>query len=125
ALISSPKIPVRPKSTAALCMAIKACCRVMGQVTDTRKSAGRRHYTSRFPLYLSNMEADLSKQAKAIRIESHGGPEVLTLTTVEVAEPGKGEVMIRQKAAGLNFIDIYFRTGLYPHALPHGLGFEA
>src|SRR5690606_27092503 len=58
-------------------------------------------------------------------IESHGGPEVLTLTTVEVAEPGKGEVMIRQKAAGLNFIDIYFRTGLYPHALPHGLGFEA
>jgi len=71
------------------------------------------------------MEADLSKQAKAIRIESHGGPEVLKLTTVDVAEPGTGEVMIRQKAAGLNFIDIYFRTGLYPHALPHGLGFEA
>lgn len=67
----------------------------------------------------------MTQQAKAIRIDSHGGPEVLKLTTIEVPAPAAGEVTIRQKAAGLNFIDIYFRTGLYPHPLPHGLGFEA
>src|SRR5690554_4429243 len=71
------------------------------------------------------METELTNQAKAIRIEAHGGPEVLKLATVEVPAPAKGEVTIRQKAVGLNFIDIYFRTGLYPHPLPHGLGFEA
>lgn len=67
----------------------------------------------------------MSNQARAIRIEQHGGPEVLKLVEVEVPAPKAGEVTIRQKAVGLNFIDIYFRTGLYPHALPHGLGFEA
>lgn len=67
----------------------------------------------------------MTNQAKAIRIESHGGPDVLKLVTVDVPAPAQGEVTIRQKAAGLNFIDIYFRTGLYPHPLPHGLGFEA
>jgi NADPH:quinone reductase and related Zn-dependent oxidoreductases len=61
---------------------------------------------------------------KAIRIEQHGGPEVLKLVDVEVPPPGDDEVTIRQHAAGLNFIDIYYRTGLYPHPLPHGLGFE-
>jgi len=71
------------------------------------------------------MEADLTNQAKAVRIDNHGGPEVLKLATVDVPAPAAGEVTIRQKAAGLNFIDIYFRTGLYPHPLPHGLGFEA
>lgn len=64
-------------------------------------------------------------QAKAIRIETHGGPEVLKLVTVEVPAPAQGEVTIRQNAVGLNFIDIYCRTGLYPNPLPHGLGFEA
>ena len=67
----------------------------------------------------------MTNQAQAIRIESHGGPEVLKLVSVEVPAPAPGEVTIRQRAAGLNFIDIYFRTGLYPHPLPHGLGFEA
>lgn len=67
----------------------------------------------------------MTYQAKAIRIDAHGGPEVLKLVSVEVPEPAQGEVTIRQKAVGLNFIDIYFRTGLYPHPLPHGLGFEA
>ncbi|MFA7669074.1 MAG: quinone oxidoreductase [Burkholderiaceae bacterium] len=71
------------------------------------------------------MEAELTNQAKAVRIDSHGGPEVLKLVTIDVPAPAAGEVTIRQKAAGLNFIDIYFRTGLYPHPLPHGLGFEA
>lgn len=67
----------------------------------------------------------MKTQVKAIRIEEHGGPEVLKLVTVDVPAPQDNEVTIRQKAVGLNFIDIYFRTGLYPHPLPHGLGFEA
>lgn len=71
------------------------------------------------------MEAELTNQAKAIRIDAHGGPEVLKLVSVDVPAPAPGEVTIRQKAAGLNFIDIYYRSGLYPHPLPHGLGFEA
>ena len=66
-----------------------------------------------------------SNLVKAIRIEQHGGPEVLKLVEVEVLPPAANEVTIEQHAAGLNFIDIYFRTGLYPHPLPHGLGFEA
>jgi NADPH2:quinone reductase len=61
---------------------------------------------------------------KAIRLEQHGGPEVLKLVEVEVPAPAPGEVTIRQHAVGLNFIDIYYRTGLYPHPLPHGLGAE-
>jgi len=63
--------------------------------------------------------------SKAIRIEQHGGPEVLKLVDVDVPAPGPGEVRIRQHAVGLNFIDIYFRTGLYPTRLPAVLGFEA
>ncbi|MDX3907594.1 MAG: quinone oxidoreductase [Pigmentiphaga sp.] len=63
--------------------------------------------------------------SKAIRIEQYGGPEVLKLVDVEVPPPGPGEVRIRQYAVGLNFIDIYFRTGLYPASLPAVLGFEA
>jgi NADPH2:quinone reductase len=50
----------------------------------------------------------------AIRIHETGGPEVLRWEAVEVPEPGPGEAVIRQTVAGLNFIDVYFRTGLYP-----------
>lgn len=67
----------------------------------------------------------MNNQVKAIRIEKNGGPEVLKLVLVDVPVPQKNEVTIRQKAVGLNFIDIYCRTGLYQHPLPHGLGFEA
>jgi NADPH2:quinone reductase len=66
-----------------------------------------------------------SNTVKAIQLEAHGGPEVLKLVEVEVPAPGPKEVTVRQHAVGLNFIDIYYRTGLYPHPLPHGLGFEA
>lgn len=66
----------------------------------------------------------LISNVKAIRLDEHGGPEVLKLVTVDVPDPAANEVTIRQKAVGLNFIDIYFRTGLYPSALPHGLGSE-
>lgn len=52
--------------------------------------------------------------AKAIRIHQPGGPEALVYEDVEIGRPGKGEVLVRHTAIGLNFIDIYFRSGLYP-----------
>ncbi len=63
--------------------------------------------------------------AKAIRFDKPGGPEVMKWVDVEVGEPGAGEIRIRQTAVGLNYIDVYFRTGLYPMPLPGGLGMEA
>ena len=63
-------------------------------------------------------------KSKAVMIRAHGGPEVLEVVEVDVKDPGPDEVRIRQHAIGLNFIDIYYRTGLYANALPHGLGFE-
>jgi NADPH2:quinone reductase len=62
--------------------------------------------------------------AKAIRMTRTGGPEVLEYVDVEVGDPGPGEARVRQHAIGLNFIDVYFRTGLYPMPLPSGLGQE-
>ncbi|MEW9920922.1 quinone oxidoreductase [Marimonas sp. MJW-29] len=58
-------------------------------------------------------------------IEEHGGPEKFKLTDIEVGAPGKGEVRIAHKAVGLNFIDVYQRSGLYPMTLPHAMGMEA
>ena len=55
---------------------------------------------------------------KAIRFQKIGGPEVLEFVDVELPQPAAGEVRIRQTAIGLNFIDTYHRTGLYPVALP-------
>ncbi|EPC00547.1 quinone oxidoreductase [Litchfieldella anticariensis FP35 = DSM 16096] len=63
--------------------------------------------------------------AKRIQFSRTGGPEVLELIEAEPSSPGTGEVRIRNRAVGLNFIDIYFRTGLYPApSLPSGLGTE-
>jgi NADPH2:quinone reductase len=62
--------------------------------------------------------------AKAIRIHQTGGPEVLRWEEVEVGKPGPGEARIRQTALGVNFIDTYHRTGLYPLELPATLGLE-
>jgi NADPH2:quinone reductase len=62
--------------------------------------------------------------AKAIRFARTGGPEVLEYVDVEVGEPGPGEARVRQHAIGVNFIDVYFRTGLYAQPLPSGLGQE-
>jgi len=64
-------------------------------------------------------------KANAIRIHSFGGPEVLEWTEVDVPDPGEGEAQVRHTAVGLNFIDTYHRTGLYPVDLPTGLGSEA
>jgi NADPH2:quinone reductase len=62
---------------------------------------------------------------KAIRIETTGGPEVMRLVDVDVGKPKAGEIRLRQTAIGLNYIDTYHRSGLYPVALPSGIGLEA
>ena len=61
---------------------------------------------------------------KAIRCFKNGGPEVMEYVDVEVGEPGPGEARVRHHAIGLNYIDVYFRTGLYPQPLPSGIGME-
>jgi NADPH:quinone reductase len=63
-------------------------------------------------------------RAHAIRFQKTGGPEVLSWDEIEVGEPGPGQVLLRQRAIGLNFIDTYHRNGLYPVALPSGIGLE-
>jgi NADPH2:quinone reductase len=63
--------------------------------------------------------------AKGIRFYETGGPEVLQWQTLDVGEPGPGDVRVRHHAVGLNFADTYFRSGLYPAALPAGMGVEA
>ena len=63
--------------------------------------------------------------SKAVRIDQHGGPEELKLVEVKVGEPGIGEIRIRHKAIGLNFIDVYQRSGLYQLPMPLQLGMEA
>jgi len=63
--------------------------------------------------------------SRAIQIDQHGGPEQLKLVQVSVGEPGAGEIRIRHHAVGLNFIDVYQRSGLYPMPLPARLGMEA
>lgn len=63
--------------------------------------------------------------SQAVRIRQVGGPEVLELADVEVGQPGPGEIRIKHHAVGLNFIDVYHRTGLYPLPLPAAIGMEA
>ncbi len=62
---------------------------------------------------------------KAIRFHQTGGPEALRLEEIEIGEPGEGQARVRHAAIGVNFIDTYHRTGLYPLPLPSGLGVEA
>jgi NADPH:quinone reductase len=63
--------------------------------------------------------------AKVIRFHERGGPEVLRLEDAEVGDPGPGQARVRHRAIGVNFIETYHRTGLYPLPLPSGLGQEA
>ena len=63
--------------------------------------------------------------SKAVHIDKHGGPEELKLVDVSVGEPGAGEIRIRHKAVGLNYIDVYQRSGLYTLPMPLQLGMEA
>ena len=62
---------------------------------------------------------------KVIEIKKFGGPEVLELKDVEIGKPGPKEVLIKNLSIGLNYIDVYHRTGLYPIPLPSGIGLEA
>src|SRR5574340_1054652 len=63
--------------------------------------------------------------AKAIRIHKQGGPEVMQWEEVEVGEPGPGQARVRHNACGMNYIDVYHRSGLYPLQTPSGIGLEA
>lgn len=67
----------------------------------------------------------MSDMMRAVRVERAGGPEVLQVVETEVPAPGPGQVLVRHVACGLNFIDVYQRTGLYPLGYPTGLGQEA
>ena len=62
---------------------------------------------------------------KAIRIEAQGAPEVMKLVDISVGDPGPGEARVRHTAIGVNFLDTYHRSGLYPLPLPSGIGMEA
>ena len=62
---------------------------------------------------------------KVISIKKFGGPEVLEVENVEIGKPGPKEVLVKNLSIGLNFIDTYHRTGLYPIPLPSGIGLEA
>ncbi len=66
----------------------------------------------------------MTQTSRTIRIHAPGGAECMQLDTVPVGEPGPGEVRIRHHAIGLNYIDVYYRTGLYPLPMPLGLGME-
>ena len=61
---------------------------------------------------------------KAVEINKTGGPEVLEVKDISLDKPGPDQVTIEQKAIGLNYIDTYHRSGLYPLKLPIGLGLE-
>ena len=63
-------------------------------------------------------------QATVIQVEQLGGPEVMQVAQRSVPEPAAGEVLIRQHASGVNFLDVYHRTGLYPLPRPFVLGME-
>ena len=65
--------------------------------------------------------------SKAIRIHAHGGPEVLTYEDTDPGKPGSGQILVKHTAIGLNFIDVYHRSGLYPPpgGLPLTPGSEA
>ena len=66
----------------------------------------------------------MSTSSRAVRIHANGGPDQLVIDTVDVGEPGPGQVRIRHHAIGLNFIDVYQRTGLYPFPMPLSLSME-
>ncbi|HPY39940.1 MAG TPA: quinone oxidoreductase, partial [Thiolinea sp.] len=63
--------------------------------------------------------------ATVVKIKTQGGPEVMELVQEEVSAPAAGQVQVRHTAIGLNYIDTYHRSGLYPVALPSGIGLEA
>lgn len=67
----------------------------------------------------------MSNKARVVRFKTAGAPQVLALETIDLADPGPGEVQIRQRAIGINYQDCYHRSGFYPLPLPSGVGTEA
>ncbi len=67
----------------------------------------------------------MTSKARVVRFAAPGGPQVLTVEISELGDPGPGEVMLRQHAIGVNYMDAYHRSGLYPLPLPSGVGTEA
>lgn len=67
----------------------------------------------------------MTTKARVVRFAAPGGPEVLRLETVDLPDPGAGEILVRNKAIGLNYQDVYQRSGFYPLPLPSGVGTEA
>ncbi|MCA3571953.1 alcohol dehydrogenase catalytic domain-containing protein, partial [Bradyrhizobium sp.] len=63
--------------------------------------------------------------ARICRIERTGGPEVIGWADVDLGAPGEGQILVRHTAVGVNYIDTYFREGVYPMPLPGGIGSEA
>jgi NADPH2:quinone reductase len=76
------------------------------------------------PSNIPDRKGTMSHPTKTVRIDQTGGPEQLKLVDLNVGEPGPGEIRIRHRAIGLNFIDVYHRTGLYPLPLPLSIGVE-
>src|SRR5258708_2293545 len=81
------------------------------------------NYLSRIRVLRNSCCAEIC-MPNAMQVRQTGGPEVLNLTAVDVGEPGSGQVRLRQAAAGLNYIDVYHRTGYYPQPLPFIPGLE-
>jgi NADPH2:quinone reductase len=79
---------------------------------------------TRYPSGLNSM-LECTVKVNAIRMHQYGGPGVLQFDEIDLAPPAEGEAQIRHTAIGLNYIDTYHRTGLYPMVLPAGLGSEA
>lgn len=77
------------------------------------------------PLHLPTLRVHSCREMKAIQIRATGGPEVLAIAELEIPEPGPGQVLIRVEAVGVNFIEIYFRKGVYKATLPFVPGSEA
>jgi NADPH2:quinone reductase len=67
----------------------------------------------------------MTNETRRVVIDAPGGPEAMRIETVAVGDPGPGEIRIRHEACGLNFIDVYQRSGLYPLTMPAALGMEA
>src|ERR1700752_925292 len=99
------------------------------RLDDTRTRASNRSPWQHRRLVSSSRirqhNQDRPPMSKAVRIDRNGGPEELKIVDVEVGDPGPGEIRIRHKAVGLNFIDTYQRSGLYPLPMPLHLGMEA
>src|SRR5258705_11847001 len=117
----------RPRLNCSMCSPGATAGRSPDSPVCTDELTRRRRWLSfRFQLGASGNTEGGTVMTKAVRVHKVGGPEALVYEDVDVPAPGPGEVRIRQHAVGLNFIDVYFRTGLYKApGLPFIAGNEA